>query len=858
LSDAYSLLKTLNDDKTLAEFEFVCRWPKLSDEEKLTLYGKYACHELSFFVYRKDRPFFDKVVKPYLANKKDKTFLDHWLLADDLEAYLEPWAYGRLNIVERILLGQRLPAQTASVRRHVQDRFDLITPNIEAFNHRFDTAVKSASLDTDGGLALPEEEVLMAAVESPAPAPPAEKKSRARADFRRNGNAPKPKLSAPRKSAKEKQLRRLLGVADETDDKDRDGLAGAEEEWDADKLGKDSSRRANARQLFRALDTTKEWAENNYYHIRIEQQNASLIQVNGFWRDYAAHEGDGPFLTTHFPEATTSFAEMMLALAVLDLPFEGAAPEPVYDGASMTLTPKHSIIVFHQQIREATPAANATSLLLGQNFFAADDRYRHEGNRKFDKFVTEEFQSGRIYGCQVVVTNPTSTQREIDLLLRIPLGAMPVNSGFRTRGIHMAIGGYATKTMDYYFYFPKPGDFPLYPVHASRNGALLAFAKPFQFHVVEKLTKIDTTSWDYISQYGSADQVIAFLKGNNIDRLDLGLIAFRMKNKAFFVQAIPLLRARHVFHLVLWSYGALHNDPAVIREYLPHTPLADQCGMVFQSPLLVVDPVARVRYQHKEYWPLINARAHRVGGRPRILNRQFHGQYTSYLTTLAYRPVLRDEENLTLAMYLLLQDRVAESLAAFAKVDPGELDERIQYDYLKAYLAFSESDPKAARRIARGYAKYPVPRWQKLFAEIVSQCDEIDGDATAVIDKENRTQTQTALAATQPSFEFAIEDGEIRLDYQNLESVELNFYRMDLELLFSRTPFLMDVSGQFSVIRPNATQVVKLAKGKASRAIAIPKEFAKVNTMVEVVGIGQRQAKPYYPNTMTVQMIEAY
>ncbi|MBT7302623.1 MAG: hypothetical protein HN849_24050, partial [Victivallales bacterium] len=860
LTDAYGLLKTLSGDGTLAEFEFVCRWPKLADEEKLTLYGKYACHELSFFVYQKDRAFFDKVVKPYLANKKDKTFLDHWLLGADLAGYLEPWAYGRLNIVERILLAQRLPAQAASTRRHVQDLYNLIPPDIEGFNRRFDTAVKSASLDKASGMEMEEVAEVLGEARTTTTSGAAATfalKAPAKPGSRRKALGRLVRGEAKRDSKSEKEMAKKKGRSAVVTAGKAAELANYGYIAPSD-LAKDRNRRLEVRQLFRKLAVTKEWVENNYYHIRIEQQTAGLIQVNGFWRDYAAHGGQGPFLSSHFAEASHSFAEMLMALALLDLPFEGDAPEPVFDGPSMTITPKHSVIVFHQQIREAKLAADAAPLLLGQNFFAADDRYRHEGNRKFDKFVTEEFQSGRIYGCQVVVTNPTSTPREIDVLLRIPLGAMPVNKGFRTRGVHLGTGGYATKTVDYYFYFPKPGDFPLYPVHAARNGELLAFAKPFQFHVVEKLTKIDTTSWDYVSQYGSEDQVIAFLTANNINRLDLGLIAFRMKSQAFFGRTIPLLRARHVFHPVLWSYSALHNDPAVIREYLPHTRLADQCGMVFRSPLLTVEPVPRARYQHKEYWPLVNARAHRVGGRPRILNRQFHGQYISYLTTLAYRPTLKDEENLTLAMYLLLQDRVDQALGVFAKVDPAQLDERIQYDYLKAYLAFSQSDPKAARRIARGYGKYPVPRWQKLFAEIVSQCDEIDGDTTAVIDKEDRTQTQTALAATQPSFEFVIEDGEIRLDYQNLESVELNFYRMDLELLFSRTPFLMDISDQFSIIRPNATQVVKLAKGKASRAIAIPKEFAKVNTMVEVVGIGQRKAKPYYPNTMTVQMIEAY
>ena len=151
-----------------------------------------------------------------------------------------------------------------------------------------------------------------------------------------------------------------------------------------------------------------------------------------------------------------------------------------------------------------------------------------------------------------------------------------------------------------------------------------------------------------------------------------------------------------------------------------------------------------------------------------------------------------------------------------------------------------------------------MPRWQKLFAEVVAQCDEIAGEGAAVTDTESREQIQGALAATQPTFELAIEKGEIRLDYQNLEEVQVNFYRMDLELLFSRAPFLMEVADQFSVIRPNATQTVRLAKGKPSQTLAVPKEFEKVNTMVEVVGGGTCKAKPYFPSTMAVQVIDAY
>ena len=75
---------TLSKDPNFTEFGFVLTWPKLKPEEKRTLYSKYACHELNFFLSKKDPQFFAEVVKPYLTNKKDKTFLDHWLLGDDV------------------------------------------------------------------------------------------------------------------------------------------------------------------------------------------------------------------------------------------------------------------------------------------------------------------------------------------------------------------------------------------------------------------------------------------------------------------------------------------------------------------------------------------------------------------------------------------------------------------------------------------------------------------------------------------------------------------------------------------------------------------------------------------------------
>ena len=93
------------------------------------------------------------------------------------------------------------------------------------------------------------------------------------------------------------------------------------------------------RQLFRQLETTKEWAENNYYKLPIESQNQNLIQVNAFWNDYAASEKNTPFFSGNFIYTSRNFTEMMLALAVLDLPFKSPEHETASKNRAFQIQP---------------------------------------------------------------------------------------------------------------------------------------------------------------------------------------------------------------------------------------------------------------------------------------------------------------------------------------------------------------------------------------------------------------------------------------------------------------------------------------------------------------------------------------
>lgn len=929
LGGIHSLFTTLSGDSNLAEFAFILNWPKLTDAEKQAKYGEFASHELSFFLSRKDRPFFDKVIKPYLAHKKDKTFMDEYLLDLDLQQYLHPWAYSRLNIVERILLAQRIENEAPHAARHVRELWEMIPPNPEDADRLFETALRGRAMeegkDRAGAVfqAAKGEMTSGAAVAlsiAPAPAAPmvAMDAFASEAPGASGGGRAAGKPMAANGLVDREMLRRSVTVDElkslhEVQDFQvgmRNGrkepeslgaerqrvLAGrmmlegevvAEGAVAQDKRMADAEvgdrfyfgyaaapeMRGKVRAFYRALGPTKEWAENNYYKLRITEQNENLVTVNAFWRDYAAWVAAGSkngFVSANVAEASRNFTEMMLALAVLDLPFEAPKHETKTDDGQFTFTAGGPCIVYHKEIKPAVGENNAQGqLLVSQSFFRQGDRYRQEGNEKFEKYVTTEFLTGATYGANIVVTNPTSSPVKAVVLLQIPQGALPVLGAKATNSRQVRLEPYTTQTFEYHFYFPLvPAQdglkFAHFPVNvATTTGS--AAAKPFEFNVVSKLTEVDKASWDYISQYGTDADVFAFLDQNNLEGLNLERIAWRCRQSVdFYKKLVAFMKQQHVVSEPVFRYALLHNDSGTVAEWLrftePMNGFLDQCGPYFASSLITLDPIERRSYEHLEYSPLVNQRAHRVGSEWRVANPAVLEEYSQLLRILAFKPQLDAMDGMSVAYFLFLQDRVEEALGRFKAIDAAKLPTRIQHDYFQCYAAFYEGELAAARGLAAKYADHPVPRWKTLFAEVTTQLDEIEGkDAKAEAgDKPDREKQQTELAATEPSFDFKVENKTIALNWKNLGEVTLNYYLMDPEFSFSSNPFVSQDSGRFSIIKPNKTATQTLPKGRDTLEVALPAEFAKANVLVEVIGAGQRKTQAYHANTLKLTLTENY
>lgn len=831
LESVYDYFLLLNGETDLEKFEFLLRWPSLSIAEKRELYSENACHELHVFLFEKDPEFFAQVVRPFLANKKDPTFLDRYFIGSDLSEYLDPWRFEQLNVFERILLAGRLPGERESIERHLRDlvEVDPVSEGEEA--DWFESAISATALNVPLYFGSPpvfegDEEMESAPLEL--------LPSR---DARSDGDADE--------SAKEETAERS------TARREAFSLSGRN---DADKPSP----------FLRPLGATTEYAENNYYRLPLAEQGSDRVKASPFWAAYARHRSetpDQPFVPTSFAASSRNFTEMVFTLAVLDLPFSGGTPRSSLEDGHLTIEASTPLIVFHREIRPSRETGDS-EVLVGQSYFRVGEFYSEDHGIQHEKRIQGEFIRGVAYVDRVVVSNPTAEPVELVVLIQIPQGAVPLAANRATRSEWVRIQPNESKEWVELFYFPRSGRFTHYPVHVSQDGRTLAHTEPRTIVVVDRATQVDTTTWEYVSQDGTPQQLLDFLDDKNPRLLDLETIAWRLVDprsyQAFAEPLFELLSRRKIYCDPLWAYSLLHHDRPRIREYLRHQEeLYELAGSGLESPLVTTDPIERKWYEHLEYRPLVNARAHPFGGQIRIANLDLASHYTDFCRLLSLQPELDDEDRLAATYYLLLQDRHVEALDLFASIDRERVPSKIQFDYTAAYLDLLSDRPQIAGRIAADYRDYPVPHWRDRFRAIAEYLDP----SRPARDGEPRSTAE--LAEREPTFDLRVGAQRVALDYRNLERAQVNYYPMDVELHFSSQPFVRSNASsseleQWAMILPTLSEPLDLPAGQSTIDFELPEQFRSSNVIVEVVAAGKRQSRAHYANTLSVTVSRNY
>ncbi|KAJ3039712.1 hypothetical protein HDV00_011944 [Rhizophlyctis rosea] len=572
--------------------------------------------------------------------------------------------------------------------------------------------------------------------------------------------------------------------------------------------------------FYEAPESTSAWAERQYW-----SGSTAYVNLNAFWREWIDHES-GVFISENFGEALTSgFTEAMLAMAVIDLPLTDLTQAVDVNGTGTTglnFTARNPVIMFYREMKtvEAKPLP---SIILSQEYLDPQNRQAHdvETNEYYDRYIDigkTAFLPGKVYGCRVSVTNTSSVQHLLSPLLQIPAGALPVE-GFAIKTHRLVLKPFETQLLEYKFYFPAEGEFEHYPVQVSKSGWVVAHASKSTLRVAwpqpdAAVPEETMRTWEWVaSRHATVEQLVGWLKAPS-SRLPGGfdMCLWRCKSKESWRSIVDALRGRGVFDAGVWGYALKHGERREAVEWLNlEMNVVDVAGEApfFSGAGVVWDVFERGNECLKEHWPLINARTHQLGKRPRVNDADFLKVYNNFLLYLAHKPstLQTSADHITLACQLILQDRIEEAqsrlqyLLSETKAGRLQVQYNLQLDYALAWLDLVDADGelREARRVASEHAECPILRWKNMFREVrnlISELDRAAGEGETAMDvdeEEGELSTREARAARrgngEPRLDVEVERGKLRLSHANVSSCEVLFHPVNLETEFSARPF---------------------------------------------------------------------
>ncbi|KAF9140561.1 hypothetical protein BGX30_006303 [Mortierella sp. GBA39] len=924
VSQVYDIMLTLlpaeDDKQTLRKFGFVADWGRLSSEAKKEKFSKWNCHELNLFLYKKDRPFFDAVVAPFLKNKLMKSFMDNYLIGAPLDSYASIQEFNQLTCMEKCLLAQRLPTLTPAVVRWMKDRVH----NARGAGHvkLFQTVMNSGNLkeasdtmehyedessDDDMGFALYDEEAEEGSARSAG-------LMDANYDMLESGALMMPMAYAAPAAPTVSNLRSKKKI---------NHMNIMEVRSRSERI---------VRNQFKPVDLTKEMGETYYYGRDDFRKYGSFDEANLFWLDLAQwDESKGSFLSQNFVVNTGNFTDAMATLALLDVSFRPKdASLTRSSDQNLVITSQAPAIVFHSSTKELLEAPVTGTVLVTQQYFEQCEKTTFDDvlMAQVRKYIQpgQEFRPLESYGAHVVLMNGTPNPMKVHLEVQIPQGSISIY-GSLVSGHDIELRPHATFQYEYGFYFPEQGDFPHYPAHVSNYEDIIAFGSPAVLKVREPAPDRQETlmiTWGHILKNGNREDILTKLEVSPLSSLPIDQLVPRLyKDRQLLKRVTLALRSRQEYDNQIWSAAFAVQNEELIKEYLMNrNPMDFKVGDWFTSNFYTRRPHCRFEgtwensFKYLEYFPLINSRTHKATRTATILNDKFREQYDHFLQLLSEKPKHDVDDLLVLIVYLLAQDRITEAKDKFKELHAlisstneeasREYFQQLQYDYLWAYLSLCievpadvsgselNLDVAGVQAILDKYHDYPVERWSKMFKEMQLYVDEINQSLTAVPDP---AASPIVGAASETNSNAEEDDGKddasevpvtvdfkigaesvVMVRHRGVREVTVEYYSIDAEAMFSASPLTFsdqgensessnssrdgDASNSYRLVKPNGIDTHNVKRAVATDGllmIPILPQYLNSNVMVSVTTsppAANRTWKTYYSQTIVVQTLE--
>jgi hypothetical protein len=315
---------------------------------------------------------------------------------------------------------------------------------------------------------------------------------------------------------------------------------------------------------------------------------------------------------------------------------------------------------------------------MNQRFLDPENKNIFEDGMLIEREV-EEFIVKRPYLSQTVVTNTSGMPLELQILVDIPKGTIPLGSHEYTRIENTVLNPFTSQEYSRLFYAPAEGEYSVYPSNASRGSTIISKCAAKPPIVVRKHPTVNKLqSFNDILSSGDRNEIIKFIRTKNIFDLNIftpSSVLWMLKDKAFYSEVIAALRERRFYNQEIWNFGFFHNDIQTIREVV-------SLGGNLES----------LESKMFEYFPYYSTRTHQFANESKstIRNVQFKETYLQFLVNSVVNTQEPSSFAVAFAYYLILQDRLREAqdiIEQILKQYPKQHE--IQVDYMRCFLDMS-------------------------------------------------------------------------------------------------------------------------------------------------------------------------
>ena len=131
---------------------------------------------------------------------------------------------------------------------------------------------------------------------------------------------------------------------------------------------------------------------------------------------------------------------------------------------------------------------------------------------------------------------------------------------------------------------------------------------------------------------------------------------------------------------------------------------------------------------------------------------------------------------------------------------------------------------------------------------------EID-DSSILSDKKDKK----LKAKEEEDINIEIKDKLISVLYKNVNIITIKYYLIDVEVLFSRNPFMKKSTVDFNYVNPSENKTYNVEKSNKENTlnISIPESLKNKNIYIEVSGNKKKEYETYYSSLLKCSILES-